>query len=484
MNSGYISYNSTNVRGGGVFLNAANFRMQGGTISNNETDFNSETTNMGGAIFLHNHLANSHPATFEMQGVTITNNTAKSQASIGYLDPRLTVTITGGNILNNYEFEFNEEYKVTFAPEGTLPTLSEDYYEYEEEFIFAEDGALPALYYYYYYYEDEQYNNQLPEKEDYPYYPYDYIFTFAPEGTYVFIDYQYEDIYNQYENLLTRWQRIITINYNGGGHNIGSPPASHSAPIPPGAIQLRFPGTMGRTGFRFVGWRDRGGNLFQAGETVFANSHGPATVTAVWQAQTPPPPPRPPQNRTITIHYFGNGHTGGFPPTSHVHNAPATISLRHPGNLVRAGHRFVGWTDGSGRTFNPGHNFRQYQPGIIHFHAVWQPIPQNHVVTIEYRGNGHNIGTVPARHSHNVPSNITLRHPGTMGRQNYTFRGWRHVHDGQFFQAGSSWFEDRRITHIHLFSKLNGKEIEQELYLMQTAAQYPQIIETLMQEPQ
>ncbi|MCL2400945.1 MAG: InlB B-repeat-containing protein, partial [Defluviitaleaceae bacterium] len=205
---------------------------------------------------------------------------------------------------------------------------------------------------------------------------------------------------------------VVTIVYRGNGHTGGTVPASHSISTP-GSIVLRSPGNMIRAGHIFFGWRDSGGNIFPAGQTLTWTSAvaGTLTLDAYWIPST------------VTIHYRGNGHTGGTVPASQTITTPGSISLRLQGNMVRAGHTFLGWHDGGGNIFWPGETITFPNPvsGSIILDAHWGLS----TVTINYRGNGHTGGTVPASQSVHTPGSVNLRTQGNLVRTGYVFAGWR-----------------------------------------------------------
>jgi len=64
----------------------------------------------------------------------------------------------------------------------------------------------------------------------------------------------------------------------------------------------------------------------------------------------------------------------------------------------------------------------------------------SNVITVQYRGNGHTGGAVPASHSVTTPGSITLRPHGSLVRTGHTFGGWRDSM-GRVFPAGHtmSW---------------------------------------------
>ena len=226
------------------------------------------------------------------------------------------------------------------------------------------------------------------------------------------------------------WNRdtVITIQYNGNGHTGGSVPGSQTVNTP-GSITLRPQGNLTRTGHTFGGWRDSHGQAFQASQPVSWNSATSGTVmmSAIWIP-----------NSVVTIQYHSSGHTGGSVPANQTVTTPGSIALRPQGNLTRTGHTFGGWRDSNG-VVRPGGatvTWPTAVSGTAPMTAVWIPVTNN-VITIQYRGNGHTGGSVPASQSLTTPGSITLRPQGNLTRTGHTFGGWRDS-AGQIFLAGQS----------------------------------------------
>ena len=223
-------------------------------------------------------------------------------------------------------------------------------------------------------------------------------------------------------------QAIVTFQYRSTGHTSGTVPASHSL-ITPGSVQLRPQGTLRRTGHVLVGWRDTQGMLFPPG-TVIPLGHtlnftspnrGTVTLDAHWVPAI------------VRIEYRGNGHTSGTVPASHSIQTPGSVPARAPGNLTRTGHVFYAWRTASGQFVDPGVNivFSTETEGTLVLYAHWIPA----IVRIEYRGNGHTGGAVPAAHQFTTPGSTTLRGPGNMIRTNHVFGGW--TQGGEIFPVGA-----------------------------------------------
>jgi uncharacterized repeat protein (TIGR02543 family) len=216
---------------------------------------------------------------------------------------------------------------------------------------------------------------------------------------------------------------IVTIVYRGNGHTGGAVPANQMLSTP-GSINLRPQGSLVRTGHVFVGWRMSNGDVLQAGSQVSWSTAvaGTLTLDAHWI------PSR------VTIQYRGNGHTSGTVPANQSLLTPGSINLRPQGNLARTGHVFVGWRMPTGEILQAGSqiSWNVAVAGTLTLDAHW--IPSR--VTIQYRGNGHTSGTVPANQSLLTPGSINLRTQGTLARTGHAFVGWRDS-AGNIIQAGS-----------------------------------------------
>jgi len=218
---------------------------------------------------------------------------------------------------------------------------------------------------------------------------------------------------------------LVTILYHGNGHTGGSVPANQVLNTP-GSITLRPQGNLTRTGHTFGGWRDGIGIVRPAGSTVtwLTAVSGTVTMTAVWIPVT---------NNVITIQYRSNGHTGGTVPASQTIVTPGTTNVSSQGTLTRTGHTFGGWRDThTGNVIAAGQlvGWSTAVTATVTLDAIWTPIITNSIVTINYRGNGHTGGTVPASQTIFTPGMTNVRAPGTLTRTGHTFGGWRDTHTG------------------------------------------------------
>ena len=173
-----------------------------------------------------------------------------------------------------------------------------------------------------------------------------------------------------------------TFNYNGNLSTGGEVPASQDYPTGERVIVLNNPGNLGKSGYYFGGWcetSDGSGNCYLGGETIVIGDVD-FTLYAKW-------------NPFATVTYYGNGNTGGNPPSPTSY--PPGASFNTPGNpglLEKTGYTFVDWcdtADGSKNCFfeNDILAVGSYDLG---FYARWEEL----TYTVTYDLNGAN-GVTP-----------------------------------------------------------------------------------------
>ena len=100
MHSGLITENTTAYRGGGVFLNTAEFQMRGGEISNNKTTENDSEHAGGGGVYLHENNWLLLPANFTMTGGVIRDNFSRNGGGIARNNNALPIGISGDSLIS------------------------------------------------------------------------------------------------------------------------------------------------------------------------------------------------------------------------------------------------------------------------------------------------------------------------------------------------------------------------------------------------
>jgi len=239
----------------------------------------------------------------------------------------------------------------------------------------------------------------------------------------------------------------VTIVYRSVGHTGGNIPANQTL-ITPGNITLRPQGNLFRNGYVLAGWRDPSGNVIPPGSVIGWNV--PVTGTLTLYAHWVP--------SIVTIQYCGNRHTSGIVPANQSLRTPGSINLRPQGNLARTGYVFVGWRDPNGNVIQAGSSigWNPSVAGTLTLYAHWIPS----IVTIQYHGNGHTMGAVPASQTIRTPGSITLQPQGSLRRQDRysAFRGWRST-DGRIFPAGATIiFNTEAHGTLHLVAEWSDWE--------------------------
>ena len=84
-----------------------------------------------------------------------------------------------------------------------------------------------------------------------------------------------------------------------------------------------------------------------------------------------------PATAMLTITYRGNGNTSpaNTIPTDHQAKTPGTFVIKQPGNMLRRGHLFGGWSDPVGYVRQPGQYYADKADGGTWIQtAVWNPV--------------------------------------------------------------------------------------------------------------
>jgi hypothetical protein len=123
---------------------------------------------------------------------------------------------------------------------------------------------------------------------------------------------------------------------------------------------------------------------------------------------------------TAVITYMSTGATSGTAPTSEAVARNSTVTLKAPGNLVKTGLVFKGWStaQNGGGTFYP-------QPGTIAIGEADVTLFPAFGGTVTFNSSGA-FGT-PSSTSLEFVENrpITLPTQGTMNKSSFNFAGWK-----------------------------------------------------------
>ena len=240
--------------------------------------------------------------------------------------------------------------------------------------------------------------------------------------------------------LYAKWSLnpTYTVTYTGNGNTGGNPPTD-STNYEVGSTVTVFGNTGGltKTGSTFTGWYDAAADSTYTPGNQFIID-GNIQLDAVWTT-----------NPTYTVTYYGNGNTGGNPPTdstSYENGALVTV-LANSGNLTKTGDTFTGWNtaaNGSGTSFSAGNTFNMGSANVD-LYAQWSALP---TYTVTYNGNGSTGGSVPVDSANYLTGAIVsvLGNTGSLVRTNYAFSGWNTLANGsgtsydpaQTFSMGSA----------------------------------------------
>ena len=226
------------------------------------------------------------------------------------------------------------------------------------------------------------------------------------------------------------------------GGTAPAPTTSYSVGSSVSIFGNTFTNTFNPT-YLFGGWNtsfDGRGTYYPAGSNLTI----PYTNTTLWAQWYNPTLSA--LNPNLTVTYFGNGSTGGSPPTTvstYKANQGIPISAT-PGTLVKPGFTFYGWNtsaDGLGTSYPANSNgFTIISNSNVNLYAIWVNTSTNYTLT--YDGNTSTGGTVPAPQTL-YPSGASA---GILGQSNlvksgYTFLGWNTEANG----SGTSYLTGQSI---------------------------------------
>ncbi|WP_164821249.1 InlB B-repeat-containing protein [Paenibacillus koleovorans] len=234
--------------------------------------------------------------------------------------------------------------------------------------------------------------------------------------------------------LYAKWDiNSYTITYDGNMNTAGNPPADPGSSLYNSTITLGNSGTLSKTGYTFDGWNTQAdglGTSYQVGASYTVGASN-TTLYAKWTINNYP------------VTYYGNGSSGGAPPSTQNHNYDSTVTvLGNTGSLVKTGHTFSHWNtqaDGNGTDLSPNGTFTMGAEAKT-LYAVWSI----NSYKITYNGNGSTFGNVPTDDDeHKYNSTVTLKsNTGTLSKTGYTFTGWNTTANGN----GTSYAEGADYT--------------------------------------
>lgn len=184
--------------------------------------------------------------------------------------------------------------------------------------------------------------------------------------------------------LYAQWKPMnYTIVYNGNGATRGS--MSDQVVAYDSTVNLKK-NTYQKANYTFQGWNTRSdgkGTSYSDQQQVknLTNGGGTITLYAQWK----------PMN--YTIHFEGNGHTGGSM-TDQVVTYDTTVTLKK-NQFTKKNYTFEGWntrSDGTGTSYKDQQQIKNLTSGgsTITLYAQWKPMKY----TIHFEGNGNTGGSM------------------------------------------------------------------------------------------
>lgn len=184
--------------------------------------------------------------------------------------------------------------------------------------------------------------------------------------------------------LYAQWKPMnYTIVYNGNGATRGS--MSDQVVAYDSTVNLKK-NTYQKANYTFQGWNTRSdgkGTSYTDQQQVknLTNGGGTITLYAQWK----------PMN--YTIHFEGNGHTGGSM-TDQIVTYDTTVTLKK-NQFTKKNYTFEGWntrSDGTGTSYKDQQQIKNLTSGgsTINLYAQWKPMKY----TVHFEGNGNTGGSM------------------------------------------------------------------------------------------
>jgi len=160
------------------------------------------------------------------------------------------------------------------------------------------------------------------------------------------------------------------------------------------------------TTYVFGGWQfnDQASSQVTGGGTYDLQSD--VTATAIWNGVS---------TSSYTVTYDGNNADSG----SVASDSGITVTVAGPGNLVKSGYTFGGWS-WNNSTYNENDVFSFPSSNDVTFTAIWNPI----VYTVSFDSGGATSGTTPADLTSTAGSSVNFPDRGDLLKTGYNFGGW------------------------------------------------------------
>ncbi|MCL2367550.1 MAG: InlB B-repeat-containing protein, partial [Oscillospiraceae bacterium] len=219
-------------------------------------------------------------------------------------------------------------------------------------------------------------------------------------------------------SLYAQWDAIdYSVTYYPGGAE-GDVPVDLKAYHVGDDVDVAAPTGLTYSNYRFMGWRANlsGTPLIQPGEEAFKMPPADVELAAEWA-------------REYKVTYDGNGHSSGtVPPEDGFYITGETTRAAAQGTMDRRGYTFTGWntlSNGGGTPYAAGAAITIVAVDVT-LYAQWR----HDQYTVTYDGNENTVGAPPAPENHFTDDAVTVKGPGTLGRDGYKFMGWRRARTG------------------------------------------------------
>lgn len=240
------------------------------------------------------------------------------------------------------------------------------------------------------------------------------------------------DLHAQWTDQLT-----YTLTYDGNAPATINVPVDNNNYRESDWVHVTAPGAMALEGHTFQTWNTQ---TLGTGTTYPPNSDfrmGSSNIVlyAQWTVNQ------------YGVMYYGNEHTGGFPPSTVAHDYDETVTVAPPGDLERAHYGFAGWnTDplGAGIAYAPDDTFTMPAHDVS-LYAQWTI--NSH--TVSYDGNVHTSGDPPAASVYDYGTQVSVLGQGDLLKTGHSYAGWNTHANGsgaQYSPGGSFFMPDEDVT--------------------------------------
>jgi len=241
-----------------------------------------------------------------------------------------------------------------------------------------------------------------------------------------------------------------SVTYNSNSATSGTVPIDSNKYMSGDTVTiLGNTGNLSKTDCVFGGWNtfaDGSGDTYPAGST-YTMQNSEVTLYARWVS-------------THTVTYYGNGNTGGLPPSDpgkYLPDSTVTV-LENTGNLSRTNFRFKTWNtkpDGSGTRRDLASTFLMPNNNVD-LYAIWEP-----TYSVTYFGNGNTDGSVPVDPSNYILGETVtvLGNTGSLVKTAAVFSGWNTAANGSGTSRPVGSTFAMTANNISLFAQWGGHTV-------------------------